>query len=75
MSEIPSPPEFDALGYLQAVYQGKIIAESQRMKAAIEALPFEKPKLSMTATIDGPKVRPGDERDRSAPWPQQRPRR
>jgi hypothetical protein len=55
MGEIPSPPEFDALGYLQAVYQGKIIAESQRMKAAIEALPFEKPKLSMTATIDGRK--------------------
>src|SRR3982074_302692 len=44
-------PEFDALGYLQAVYQGKIIAEGPRMKAAIEALPFEKPKLSASANV------------------------
>jgi hypothetical protein len=40
--------ELDALGYLQAVYQGKIIAEPPRMKAAIEALPFERPRLSAT---------------------------
>jgi hypothetical protein len=41
--------EFDALGYLQAVYRGKVIAETQRMKAAIEALPFERPKLAVVA--------------------------
>ena len=39
--------------YLQAVYRGKIIAEAQQMKAAIEALPFERPRLSMSASIDG----------------------
>jgi hypothetical protein len=43
--------ELDALGYLQAVYRGKIIAEHQRMKAAIEALSFERPKLSVNANI------------------------
>jgi hypothetical protein len=43
--------EFDALGYLQAVYRGKIVAESQRMRAAIGALPFERPKLSVTANV------------------------
>ena len=43
--------ELDALGYLQAVYRGKIIAESQRMKAAIAALPFETPKLAVTANL------------------------
>lgn len=40
--------EFDALGYLRAVYQGRIIAESQRMKAAIACLPFERPKLGVS---------------------------
>jgi hypothetical protein len=45
--------ELDALGYLQAVYRGKIIAEAQRMKAAIEALPFERPRLAMTANLNG----------------------
>lgn len=44
-------PEFDALGYLQAVYRGEIVAEGPRMKAAIEALPFEKPKLSASANV------------------------
>jgi hypothetical protein len=43
--------ELDALGYLQAVYRGRIIAESQRMRAAIEALPFERPKLAVVANV------------------------
>ena len=43
-------PELDALGYLQAVYQGKVVAETPRMKAAIEALPFERPKLAVTVS-------------------------
>lgn len=45
--------ELDALGYLQGVYRGKFIAEGQRMKAAMAALPFERPKLAVTATLDG----------------------
>jgi hypothetical protein len=45
--------ELDALSYLQAVYQGKIIAEPPRMRAAIEALPFERPRLAVTANVDG----------------------
>ena len=44
-------PEFDALGYLQAIYRGKVIAESQRMRAAIAALPFERPKLAVIANV------------------------
>jgi hypothetical protein len=44
--------ELDALGDLQGVYRGRIIAESQRMKAALGALPFERPKLAVTATTD-----------------------
>jgi hypothetical protein len=38
--------------YLRAVYQGKIIAEHMRMKAAIEALPFERPKLSVSVAAN-----------------------
>jgi hypothetical protein len=42
--------EWNAHDYLQAVYQGRILAEPQRMKAAIECLPFERPKLSLSAS-------------------------
>jgi hypothetical protein len=40
--------ELDALGYLQGIYRGKIIPDGQRMRAAIAALPFERPKLSVS---------------------------
>jgi hypothetical protein len=43
----PQVLDCDALTYLQAIYQGKIEAEGQRMRAAIAALPFERPKLSV----------------------------
>jgi hypothetical protein len=43
--------EIDALDYLRGVYRGKIVAESQRMRAAIAALPFERPKLAVTANV------------------------
>jgi hypothetical protein len=43
---------YDAIDYLQAVYRGLIIAETNRMKAAIAALPFERPKLAVTANIN-----------------------
>ena len=45
--------ELDAHGYLRAVYRGRIIAETARMKAAIAALPFEKPKLEVTVSATG----------------------
>jgi hypothetical protein len=54
--------ELDALSYLQAVYQGKIIAEPPRMRAAIEALPFERPRLAVTANVDGKDIGKGLER-------------
>jgi hypothetical protein len=45
---------FDAHEYLRRVYQGVEQPDYQRMKAAIECLPFERPKLSTTAVlIDG----------------------
>jgi hypothetical protein len=44
-------PTLDALTYLQAVYRGQIEAEGQRMRAAIAALPFEVPRLSINANV------------------------
>jgi hypothetical protein len=44
--------KLDAHGYLRAVYQGRVIAEATRMKAAIESLPFEKPKLALATNVN-----------------------
>src|SRR6516225_2125687 len=43
----------DALDYLRSVYRDPAQSTYMRMKAAIEALPFERPKLAVTAVIDG----------------------
>ena len=47
------PADHDALDYLQAVYRGEIEADSTRMRAAALAIPYERPKISVTASVNG----------------------
>jgi hypothetical protein len=46
-------PSMTAHDYLREVYQDPRLPTALRMKAAIEALPFERPKLAVTAVVDG----------------------
>ena len=49
------PDNITALPLLQMAYRGQVQLTPQQLRAAIEALPFEAPKLSATAiaTMDG----------------------
>jgi hypothetical protein len=44
------PFDGDTKEYLTGIYQGRIKYDPQRVKVAIAVLPFEYPKLSVTAT-------------------------
>ena len=48
--------ESDALTCLQAVYNNPASSEGNRIKAAASALPFERPKLSVSVSVRGPAV-------------------
>jgi hypothetical protein len=47
------PVSDSALGFLQAIYRSPSMKLSVRLRAATEALPFESPKLSAVAVMNG----------------------
>ena len=51
--EVVEQQKFDALTFLRSIYNDPSEAKSVRMRAAIEALPFETPKLAVTASLNG----------------------
>lgn len=50
---LPREFEGDSLDYLQSIYRDPSLPTGARMRAAIAALPHERPKLAVTAHLDG----------------------
>jgi hypothetical protein len=50
--EIELPSQASSLDFLRALYRNPRLPLSVRMKAAIAALPFETPKLAVTANLN-----------------------
>jgi hypothetical protein len=50
---VPLPKGTRALELLQMVYRGQYKATAQQIRAAVEALAFESPKLTAVAHFDG----------------------
>jgi len=46
------PADATSLHFLQAIYRSSTQPMQRRLRAAIEALPFEMPKLAVTAWMD-----------------------